>query len=432
MKDIKLNLNNLLNESDIKKYSQEIADISKGIKNKNLPGGEFLGWTSLPHEIDNKVFDEYRRLYQNLITQGVETLIVIGIGGSYLGLRGALDFILGEFPSKTEQGLEIIFAGNSLSSTDLMQKLKYVENKKFAINVISKSGTTIEPAIAFRFFKELLIKKEGNENYKNLIISTTDKAKGALYEISKKSGFNMLVVPDDIGGRFSILTPVGLFPLLCAGVNIEQIITGAKLGVDNYSIDELSKNDAFQYALTRFILYTKKNINVEMLVSYEPYMNYFLEWWKQLFGESEGKNGKSLLPHSAIFSTDLHSLGQTIQDGPKILFETVITIDNPKLDAKIIKLNSEDDLDNLNKISNMSVHDMNNIAFKATAEAHSNEGDVPNIHLEIKDNSEFTFGQLIMFFEYAVAMSSYLLKVNPFDQPGVEVYKTNMKNLLKK
>lgn len=430
MKKIKLNINRAIDVTNIMKYKNIVKDIHDQMEKYESLGNEFLGWKDLPNNINMDDIKKMESVASNLHKSKIEILVVIGIGGSYLGVRAGIDYVLGNFPTNRERKLEIIFAGESLSSTDLAQKLRYVENKKFAINVISKSGTTTEPAIAFRMFKKLLEDKIGKNNAKDYIIATTDANKGSLFELSEQEGYTKFVIPDNIGGRFSVLTPVGLFPFACVGLNIKKMLSGAKTANEDFSINALEDNLAYQYAVTRFILWKDKGFISEMIVSYEPNINYFLEWWKQLFGESEGKMNKGLLPHSAIFSTDLHSLGQFIQEGSKVLFETVITVKKPIIDIEIVE--DKDDLDNLNYLIDKSVHEINNIAFQATVDAHSSVGQVPNIHIELPELNEESFGAIVMFFERAVTMSAYLMEINPFNQPGVEVYKTNMFRILKK
>ncbi len=430
MKKIKLNINRAIDFTNIMKYEAKVKDIHNKMEKYESLGHEFLGWKDLPNNIEMQDIKEMEMTAKKLHQHEIEVLVVIGIGGSYLGVKAGVDFILGNYPTTEEQKMEVIFAGESLSSTDLAQKLKYVENKKFAINVISKSGTTTEPAIAFRMFKKLLEDTIGKNNAKDFIIATTDANKGSLFELAEQQGYQRFVIPDNIGGRFSVLTPVGLFPFACVGLNIKKMISGAKSANEDYSIDSLEDNLAYQYAVTRFILWKEKEFVSEMVVAYEPNINFFLEWWKQLFGESEGKLNKGLLPHSAIFSTDLHSLGQFIQEGSKVLFETVITVQKPIIDLQIVE--DRENLDNLNYLINRSVHEINNVAFQATLDAHSSIGQVPNIHIELPELSEEVFGAIVMFFERAVAMSAYLMGVNPFNQPGVEVYKTNMFRILKK
>lgn len=432
MKEIKINFNKAnLDLKEILAYTDKVKEINEKMEKFEGEGSAFLGWKDLPNNINPKDVQKIEECAKKLHNEGVEVLVVIGIGGSYLGVRAGIDFIFGEYPG-SEQKMEIIYVGESISSTSLIEKLKYVENKKFAINVVSKSGTTLEPAIAFRLFKKMLEDKVGKNNAKDYIFATTDASKGLLIKIAEKEGYERFVIPDDVGGRFSVLTPVGLFPFACVGINIKKIISGAKNANDIFGSSDLASNIAYQYAVARYILHTKKKYPVEMIVSYETCHRFFLEWWKQLFAESEGKNEKGLLPHSAIFTTDLHSLGQFIQEGSKVLFETVLTVKKPKYDLKMFELPQEENNDNLNYLAEKSIHEINNIAFDATIDAHSLVGRVPNIHISIEDYSEESFGTIVMFFERAVAISGYLLKINPFNQPGVEVYKTNMFKTLKK
>ncbi len=432
MKEIKINFNKAdLKIEEILKYSDKVKTISEQIEKYECNGSTFLGWKDLPENIHPNEIQRIEKIAKKLHDENIEVLVVIGIGGSYLGVKAGIDFVMGNYPDK-EQKIQIVFAGDSLSSYDLIQKLKYVENKKFAINVISKSGTTLEPAIAFRLFKKMLEDKIGKNNANKYIFVTTDATKGLLTKLADKEGYEKFIIPEDIGGRFSVLTPVGLFPFACYGLNIKKLINGANLANEIFKSDDLSINIAYQYAVARYILYTQKKLQVELLVSYENNHKYFLEWWKQLFAESEGKQEKGLLPHSAIFTTDLHSLGQFIQEGSKILFETIITVKNPKLDFKMFELPEEENDDNLNYLAEKTIHEINEIAFESTIDAHSIIGKVPNIHILISDSSEASLGSLIMFFERAVAMSGLLLKINPFNQPGVEVYKSNMFKTLKK
>ena len=417
---IKLNLTNAVTEVAIAKYAENVKKIAYKMENLESEGYEFLGWKDLPINYNKKEFKNIKAEAKRLANEGVETLVVIGIGGSFAGAKAAIDMIQGEFP--TRRMMEIVYVGESISSTNLAQKLKYVANKNFAINVISKSGTTTEPAIAFRLFKKLLEDKVGANNASKFIVATTDANKGALLSIARENGYLTFAIPDNIGGRFSVLTPVGLFPMACAGIDIDKVMEGAERGHKKYSSDSIYSNDAYKYAVARDIL--SKKFPVEMMVQYEPQMKAFNEWWKQLAGESEGKNQKGILPTSAIFSTDLHSLGQFIQEGSKVLFETVITTATPTLDVQIIE--DKADLDGLNYLTEKTVHQVNQVAFEATTQAHVKVGKVPNIHIEIEAMDEFNFGELVMFFERAVAMTAYLMGVNPFNQPGVEVYKQNM------
>ncbi|VEU59651.1 glucose-6-phosphate isomerase [Mesomycoplasma neurolyticum] len=427
MKKINLDLSKAINLEKIFELQDKVTEINNSMNNLTAIGSDFLGWKDLTENINLAELKQMKKIANKLHKENVEVLVVIGIGGSYLGSKAALDFIQGNYPG-TERKMEIIFAGTSLSSMQLSQLLNYVKNKKFAINVISKSGTTIEPAIAFKFFKSFLEHKIGKEKANDYIFVTTDANRGQLFEMARTKGYQKFVILDNIGGRFSVLSPVGFFPLICAGIDVDKIIQGAKEANKLYEKNSLKENDAYKYAVARYILY--KKYQVELLISYEPNMMYFNEWWKQLFGESEGKNQKGLFPASAIFSTDLHSLGQFIQEGSKIFFETVMTIQTPEKD--LLMFDDEENLDNLNYLTGLTLHKINNIAFTATQDAHTNVGQVPNIHLLLKDNKEKTFGWLVMFFERACAISAYLLGVNPFNQPGVEVYKSNMKKILNK
>ncbi|MGL5357544.1 MAG: glucose-6-phosphate isomerase [Metamycoplasmataceae bacterium] len=430
MSSIKINIENIISKEELNNYKKIVSEIHNTIEKEEGEGNEFLGWKDLPENFNKDEFKKIENKANFLIKSGIEVLVVIGIGGSFTGVKAGIDFILGNLPSKNERKMEVIFAGTSFSSTDLAQKLKYVENKKFAINVISKSGTTTEPAIAFRMFKKLLEDKIGINNAKDFIISTTDANKGALFTLSKNEGYEMFVIPDNIGGRFSVLTAVGLFPFACSGINIKSIMKGAQTGYKNYRAENLEDNDAYKYAVTRYNLYKRSKLPVEILVGYEPNLLYFIEWWKQLFGESEGKLQKGIFPVGSIFSTDLHSIGQFIQEGSKVLFETVLLVEKPLIDLQIVE--DRENLDGLNYLINNSLHQINEIAAEATLAAHSKIGNVKCIEISLSQLDEYSFGELIYFFEIAVAMSGYLLEVNPFDQPGVEIYKNNMFKLLKK
>lgn len=417
---IKLNLSNAVTEVALEKYAENVKKIAFKMENLESEGFEFLGWKDLPLNYNKKEFDRMKSEAKRLANEGVDTLVVIGIGGSFSGAKAAIDMIQGEYPTK--RTMEIVYVGESISSTNLAQKLKHVENKNFAINVISKSGTTTEPAVAFRLFKKLLEDKVGANNASKFIVATTDANRGALLTIAKENDYTTFVIPDNIGGRFSVLTAVGMFPMACAGIDIDRVMEGAQRGHKKYSSDSIYQNDAYKYAVARDIL--GKKYPIEMMVQYEPQMKAFNEWWKQLAGESEGKNQKGIFPASAVFSTDLHSLGQFIQEGSKVLFETVLTVTAPSLDVQIIE--DASDLDGLNYLTEKTVHQVNTVAFEATTEAHVKVGKVPNIHIEMEAMDEFNFGELVIFFQRAVAMTAYLMGVNPFNQPGVEVYKQNM------
>lgn len=417
---LKLDLKNAITKNAIEKYNKQVAKIATKMERLETPGYKFLGWKDLPMQYDKAEFEAIKRKAKRLHKDHVDLLVVIGIGGSFAGAKAGIEMVLGEYP--TSSIMEIMFVGESLSATNLAQKLNYARDRNFAINVISKSGTTTEPAIAFRLFRKLLEEKVGVNNAANFIVATTDANRGALLEIAKSQQYETFIIPDNIGGRFSVLTAVGLFPMACAGLDIDAIMKGALAGHKQFAKQELKANPAYQYAVARFILTAK--YPVELLVQYEPQMRAFNEWWKQLAGETEGKNNKGVFPASAIFSTDLHSLGQFIQEGSKVLFETVLTIENPVLDVTMIE--NTKNLDNLNYLLSKTMHDVNMAAFSATTDAHVKVGKVPNIHIEIEKLDEYHFGELVIFFEYAIAMTAYLQGVNPFNQPGVEVYKNNM------
>lgn len=397
---------------------------------KNGLGNDFLGWVDLPTNYNKEEFTEIKKVAVE-IKDSAEVLIVIGIGGSYLGSKAVIDMLSHGFYNEqaNQKGLpQIYFAGQNISSDYLTDLAEVIEGKSFAINVISKSGTTTEPAIAFRFFKKLLIEKYGLEEANKRIYATTDGNKGALYEQAVENNWKKFVVPDDVGGRFSVLTAVGLLPIAVSGINIDNLISGAQSVQASYQEKNVETNSALVYAILRNVLY-QKGKTIEMLIGYEPKLQYFNEWWKQLFGESEGKDTKGIFPASAVFSTDLHSMGQYIQEGRRDLFETVIDIKSSNKELEINK--EENDQDGLNYLSGKTVNFVNQKAFEATALAHV-EGGVPNIILEIDKIDEKTMGELIYFFEMSCAISGYLLGVNPFDQPGVESYKNKMFKLLEK
>lgn len=417
---LKVNLKNAVTETAIEKYADAVKKAADKMERLESEGFEFLGWKDLPVNYNKTEFENMKKTARRLKKDGVDTLVVIGIGGSYAGPKTAIEMIQGEYP--VSQDMEMVWVGESISSTNLAQKLAYVQNKNFAINVISKSGTTTEPAIAFRLFKKLLEEKVGVNNASKFIVATTDANKGALLKLSRENDYETFVIPDNVGGRFSVLTAVGLFPMACAGLDIDAVMDGALKAHKKYSPATVEGNDAYRYAVARFVLQQK--FPVELMVQYEPQMRMFNEWWKQLAGESEGKNGKGVYPSSAVFSTDLHSLGQFIQEGSKVLFETVMTVAHPNMDVNVPQ--DEKNIDNLNYLTNKTVHEVNLVAFEATTDAHVKVGKVPNIHIEVERLDEEHFGQLVVFFSRAVAMTGYLMGVNPFNQPGVEVYKQNM------
>ena len=394
-------------------------------------GSDFLGWIDLPVNYDKEEFSRIQKAAEKIKSDS-DVLLVIGIGGSYLGARAAVEALQHSFfnalPKEKRQAPQIIFTGNNISSSYIHDVFDLLEGKDFSINVISKSGTTTEPAIAFRLFRKLLEEKYGKEEALKRTYVTTDKAKGALKTVADEEGMETFVIPDDVGGRYSVLTAVGLLPIAASGLDIDAMMKGAGAAREDFGKSELSENAAYQYAAVRNVLYNKGK-TVEMLINYEPALQYFAEWWKQLFGESEGKDQKGIYPSSANFSTDLHSLGQYVQEGRRILFETVIKVDKPKHELTINEI--EKDLDGLNYLAGKSIDFVNNKAFEGTLLAHT-DGGVPNLIVNIPQLDEYTFGYLVYFFEKACAMSGYLLGVNPFDQPGVEAYKMNMFALLGK
>lgn len=409
----------------LKLMQKEITVADRQLREKTGKGNEFTGWVDLPRHYDQ---EEFKRIgvAARKIRRQAKILIVIGIGGSYLGAKAAIEMLTPYFSVKKKP--EIIFAGHHMSSTYLAELVDYVKTKDFAINVISKSGTTTEPAIAFRAFKNLLEEKYGPEGAADRIYVTTDKAKGALRRLAMTKKYETFVVPDDIGGRYSVLTAVGLLPIAAAGIDIKAMMKGANDARKAYKSHDIQKNDAYLYAAMRNLLYRSSKA-IEMLVNYEPRLMVFGEWWKQLFGESEGKEHEGLFVSGAGFSTDLHSLGQQIQDGRRILFETVLNVQKPEREWIIQK--EPEDLDGLNYLAGKTVDFVNKKAFEGTLLAHES-GLVPNLVLNIPEISAYSFGHLVYFFELACAVSGYVLGVNPFDQPGVEAYKKNMFALLGK
>lgn len=426
---VKLNENyvkNFISSEEVKQIAHLIEAAHNVLVNKNGAGNDFLGWLDLPDIFDKSEVERIEKTAKKIRSDS-EVLVVIGIGGSYLGARAVIEALTSQMYNFKNK-LKIFFVGNDISSTHLNDVLEICKNKDFSVNVVSKSGTTTEPALAFRFFKNLLEKKYGNSEAKSRIYCTTDARKGKLKELAVQNDYEQFVIPDDVGGRFSVLTAVGLLPIAAAGLNVKRLLEGAKSANFNLKNSDLEVNSCYRYAALRNILHSKGKL-VEMLVSFEPDLAMFNEWFKQLFGESEGKCEKGILPTSAIFSTDLHSLGQFIQDGSKILFETFIKIKEPKSNLHI-----ESDpinFDGLNFLANQNVNDVNAKAFEGTILAHSN-GNVPCLVLEIEKLDEFNLGYLIYFFEKACAISGYVLGVNPFNQPGVETYKNNMFALLNK
>ncbi|AEP01511.1 glucose-6-phosphate isomerase [Weizmannia coagulans] len=419
------------NEHEITYLSEPIRLAHKLLHEKTGVGNDFTGWLTLPKDYDKEEFARIQKAAAK-IQNDSDVLLVIGIGGSYLGARAAIEMLNHSFmnvlPKEKRKNPQIFFVGNSISSTYMKDLMDVLEGKDFSINVISKSGTTTEPAIAFRIFNKLLIEKYGEKEAKGRVYATTDRAKGALKTLADAEGYETFVIPDDVGGRYSVLTPVGLLPIAVSGVDIQAMMDGAAKAVDDFSNPEVAENIAYQYAAVRNILY-RKGKTIEMLINYEPGLQYFSEWWKQLFGESEGKDQKGIYPSSANFSTDLHSLGQYVQEGRRDLFETVVKVEQAREELTIEK--EENDLDGLNYLAGRTVDFVNNKAFEGTLLAHT-DGGVPNLVVSIPKTDAYTFGYLVYFFEKACAVSGYLNGVNPFDQPGVEAYKKNMFALLGK
>ncbi|WP_322168628.1 glucose-6-phosphate isomerase [Acutalibacter caecimuris] len=413
---------------ELEQIQPQVKAASELLMSGKGAGSDFLGWVSLPEDYDKEEFARIKAA-AGRVKENSQVFVVIGIGGSYLGARAAIEFLKSDrYNALPKDTPDIYFTGNSISSTALQELVTLCEGKDVSINMISKSGTTTEPAIAFRVFRELLEKKYGKEGARSRIFCTTDRQKGTLKQLADKEGYETFVVPDDVGGRFSVLTAVGLLPIAVAGCDIDALMAGAAKAMRAYSSPLLEENDCYKYAALRNILY-RKGKSVEVMVSYEPCYAMMNEWWKQLYGESEGKDQKGLFPASVVFSTDLHSMGQYIQDGRRQLFETVVHIDQPKY--QITLGNDPADVDGLNYLEGRTMAFVNEKAFEGTVLAH-NDGGVPNMVLHVSDFSEDSLGQLIYFFEKACAISGYLLGVNPFDQPGVESYKKNMFALLGK
>jgi glucose-6-phosphate isomerase len=421
----------LIDQHEIEQIRSQVESAHHTLHNKTGAGNDFTGWVDYPNSFNQEELRRIKRAAKQ-INADSEVLIVIGIGGSYLGARAIIEALSHSFynllPKQKRKAVSIIFAGNNISGTYLKELIEYIEEKDFSLNVISKSGTTTEPAIAFRILRKILEDKYGVEQAKERIYVTTDKEKGSLLKLAQREGYKSFIIPDDIGGRYSVLTPVGLLPIAAAGINVDLLLDGAKSGMEEYSSQNIQDNICYQYAALRNIL-NKKGKDIEILVNYEPSWHYFSEWWKQLFGESEGKDNKGIFPVSVDFSTDLHSLGQMIQDGKENKFETIIQIKELNNDVRII--DDPENNDGLNFISGKTLNYINKISFQGTLLAHK-DGNVPNIIIEIPKLNEYYMGKLIYFFEKACAISGYLLGVNPFDQPGVEEYKKNMYALLGK
>ena len=432
MSNIKIDVKNVGIENEkIMEYSKQVEEIHDELHEKVNDENEFLGWLNLPSNYDKKEFEKIKKCAKK-IQKDSEILVVIGIGGSYLGARAVIESLSHTFynmlPKEQRKYPQILYVGNNMSGTYLEELLELIGNRDLSVNVISKSGTTTEPAIAFRVFREFLENKYGVKEARKRIYVTTDKQKGALNKLSKEEEYETFVIPDNVGGRYSVLTPVGLLPIAVAGIDIDKLMEGAKFAEEKYSDKNLKYNECYKYAVLRNILY-KEEKNIEMLVTYEPKMHYIIEWWKQLFGESEGKENKGIFPSGAEFTTDLHSMGQYIQEGRRNIFETVINIE--KTNSHIEINPDDDDLDGLNYIAGKTLDYVNKRAMEGTIAAHV-EGGVPNIVINMEKLDEETLGHLIYFFELACAMSGKILGINPFNQPGVEKYKTNMFKLLGK
>ncbi|HJJ04706.1 MAG TPA: glucose-6-phosphate isomerase [Clostridiaceae bacterium] len=432
MSNLKVDFGNVnLNERKILSYANKVEEIHNKLNENANKKDEFLGWLELPNNYDKKEFEKIKKCSKK-IQENSDILLVIGIGGSYLGARAVIESLTNTFYNMLDKNLrktpQILYIGNNLSSNYLNDLIDLIGDRDLSINVISKSGTTTEPAIAFRFFREFLESKYGIKEARKRIYVTTDKKKGALKELAKEEKYTCFVIPDNVGGRYSVLTAVGLLPIATAGIDIDLLMEGAKFACDRYADSNLKYNECYRYAVIRNLLYSNEK-NIELLVTYEPKLQYFIEWWKQLFGESEGKDFKGIFPSGATFTTDLHSLGQYIQEGRRNLFETVINIE--KVDNDIEINADEDNLDGLNYLAGKKLSFVNKKAMQGTIKAHV-DGDVPNILITIDELNSHTIGQLIYFFEKACAVSGMLLGVNPFNQPGVEKYKTNMFKLLEK
>ena len=432
MSGIKLDLKNSgIEPKLILEYKEQVENIHKELKRRAKDEKDFVGWLELPTNYDKKEFTRIKKAAKK-INKESDILVVIGIGGSYLGARAVIESLTSTFNNMlTEEQrkyTQVLYVGNNLSPNYINELIEYLEDKDFSVNVISKSGTTTEPAVAFRIFREILENKYGIEEARSRIYVTTDKERGALKVLADNEGYEKFIIPDNVGGRYSVLTAVGLLPIATAGINIDKLMEGAQDAQERYDDSSLKYNECYKYAVARNILYNS-NKNIEILVNYEPKMHYFTEWWKQLYGESEGKEGKGIFPAGVDFTTDLHSMGQYIQEGRRNLFETVISIENSKFDITINK--DEDNLDGLNYLSGKTLDYVNKKAMEGTIEAHVS-GNVPNVLIKVERLDEKNVGELIYFFEKACAISGMILGVNPFNQPGVEEYKKNMFKLLNK
>ena len=432
MAKVSLNLKNSgIEMKNIMEYKEQVENIHKDLHRRANNEKDFVGWLELPTNYDKEEFKRIKKAAKKIKKES-DVLLVIGIGGSYLGARAVIEGLTSSFnnilSAKQRKYPQVLYVGNNLSSNYMNELIEYVANKDFSINVISKSGTTTEPAIAFRIFREILENKYGIDEARSRIYATTDKKKGALKTLADKEGYEEFVVPDNVGGRYSVLTAVGLLPIAVAGIDIDKLMEGARIAQERFNDSNLKYNECYQYAVARNILY-KQGKSLEILVNYEPKLHYFTEWWKQLFGESEGKDGKGLFPTGVDNTTDLHSMGQYIQQGERLMFETVVSVKEPKSD---ITINPDDDnLDGLNYLAGKTLDFVNKKAMEATVQAHVT-GKVPNIEIKMDKLDEENLGEIIYFFEKACSMSGSILGINAFDQPGVEEYKKNMFKLLKK
>jgi glucose-6-phosphate isomerase len=416
-----------VNPHEMQYISDDIVKAHRYLHQATGQGHDFLGWVDLPTNYDKQEYEKIKKAAKKIRSDS-DILIVIGIGGSYLGAKAAIHMLTHSFSHlQSNNGPQVLFAGNHISSTYLFELLEVLEGKEISLNVISKSGTTTEPALAFRVLREFMENKY-KDKANDRIYVTTDAKKGALKKFADQKGYQTFVIPDDVGGRFSVLTAVGLLPIAVAGIDIDGLIQGAQYAYSCYNTPNLEINTAYQYSALRNIFY-RKGFNIELLVNYEPSLQYFSEWWKQLFGESEGKDHKGLFPASVNFTTDLHSMGQYIQDGRRQLFETVLVVEEPS--KEIVIPNDPQDIDGLNYLAGKTMSFVNQKAFEGTLLAHT-EGEVPNLVIRIPEISPYYFGCLVYFFEKACGISGYLLGVNPFDQPGVEAYKSKMFSLLGK
>ena len=425
------NAQKFIGDHEVESIKPAVLDAAKRLKEKTGDGKDFLGWIDLPVNYDKEEFARIKKAAEK-IRNDSDILFVIGIGGSYLGARAAIDFVKHSFyndlPKEKRKAPQIYYVGNSMSGAYIEELIDLIGDKDFSVNVISKSGTTTEAAVAFRVFRELTEKKYGKEGAAKRIYSTTDKARGALKTLSDEEGYECFVIPDDVGGRFSVLTAVGLLPIAASGADIDKLMEGAAHLREICLNNDFSENPALRYAAIRNILY-RKGKSVEILANYEPSLHFISEWWKQLYGESEGKDQKGIFPASVDLTTDLHSMGQFIQDGSRLMYETVLVVEKPRRDFTL--KSAENDIDCLNYLSGKTMDYVNKCAMKGTIAAHV-DGNVPTLLVEIPEQTEYHLGELFYFFEFAVGVSGYMLGINPFDQPGVEFYKANMFRLLGK